>query len=46
MGVKMAAGAATPEEAADYIQYWNVRALFVFEHAVTMDFTFPVTIYA
>ncbi len=31
MGKKMAAGEATPEEAADYIHYWNDWARFVFE---------------
>jgi len=32
MGMKMAAGEATPEEAADYYEYWNDRARFVFEN--------------
>ena len=45
MGKKMAAGLATPEEAADYIQYWNDRAFFVFEKADTLDGFFTVTIY-
>jgi hypothetical protein len=45
MGKKMAAGEATPEEAEDYYEYWNDRALFVFENADTMDGFFPVTIY-
>jgi len=45
MGKKMAAGEATPEEAADYIEYWNDRALFVFENADTMDGFFTVTTY-
>ena len=44
MGKKMAAGEATPEEAADYIQYWNDRARFVFEKA-DMDGFFYVTVY-
>jgi hypothetical protein len=44
MGKKMAAGEATPEEAADYIQYWNDRAKFVLEKA-EMDGFFTVTIY-
>jgi len=35
MGKKMAIGQATEEEAADYIQYWNERALFVLENADT-----------
>ncbi|KAF0106742.1 MAG: hypothetical protein FD146_2334 [Anaerolineaceae bacterium] len=45
MGKKMALGQATPEEAADYIKYWNDRALFVFENADTIDGFFTVTIY-
>ena len=44
MGKKVAAGEATPEEAADYIQYWNDRAVFVLEHA-DMDGFFFVNIY-
>lgn len=45
MGKKVAAGEATPEEAADYIQYWNDRAKFVLEHADSMDGFFTVTKY-
>ncbi len=45
MGKKMAAGEATPEEAADYFEYWNDRALFVFENADTLDGFFTVTTY-
>ncbi len=44
MGKKMAAGEATPEEAADYIQYWNDRAMFVFDKA-DMDGFFYVKVY-
>jgi hypothetical protein len=44
MGKKMAAGEASPEEAADYIQYWNDRAIFVLENA-DMDGFFTVTVY-
>jgi hypothetical protein len=44
MGKKMATGEATPEEAADYYQYWNDRARFVLEN-VDMDGFFTVTIY-
>lgn len=44
MGKKMAAGEATPEEAADYIEYWNDRAKFVLENA-DMDGFFTVTVY-
>ncbi|MDZ7843234.1 MAG: hypothetical protein U5K99_00290 [Anaerolineales bacterium] len=45
MGKKMAAGEATPEEAEDYIRYWNERAKFVFEYADTLDGFFTVTVY-
>jgi len=44
MGKKMAAGEASPEEAADYIQYWNDRARFVFDNA-DMDGLFYVNVY-
>lgn len=33
MGVKMASGKATAEEAAEFIKYWNERAAFVFANA-------------
>lgn len=45
MGKKMAAGEATPEEAEDYIQYWNDRAKFVFDYADSLDGFFTVTVY-
>ena len=45
MGKKMAAGEATPEEAADYQEYWNARATFVLDKADTVDGFFPVTVY-
>ena len=45
MGKKMAAGEATPEEAADYYEYWNDRAKFVFEYADSLDGFFTVTVY-
>ena len=45
MGKTMAAGEATPEEAEDYYEYWNNRAIFVLEKADTIDGFFPVTIY-
>jgi len=45
LGVKMVTGEATPEEAADYFEYWNDRALFVFENADTLDGFFTVTTY-
>jgi hypothetical protein len=44
MGQKLAQGQATAEEAADYIEYWNARALFVFENADTLDGFFTVTV--
>ncbi len=44
MGKKMAVGEATPEEAADYIQYWNDRVRFVFEKA-DMDGFIYVNVY-
>lgn len=44
LGKKMAAGEATPEEAAEYYQYWNDRARFVLENA-DMDGFFTVTVY-
>ena len=45
MGMKMAAGEATPEEAEAYYQYWNDRARFVFENADTLEGFFPVHVY-
>jgi hypothetical protein len=45
MGVKMAQGKATKEEAADYYQYWNDRARFVFENADSLEGFFTVTVY-
>jgi hypothetical protein len=45
MGKKLALGQATPEEAADYIKYWNDRARFVFTNADTLDGFFTVTEY-
>lgn len=44
MGKKLAAGEATPEEAADYYQYWNDRATFVIEKS-DMDGFFIVKEY-
>jgi len=44
MGKKMALGEATPEEAADYVEYWNDRAKFVLDNA-DMDGFFTVTVY-
>lgn len=45
MGKKMATGEATPEEAAEYYEYWNDRAKFVFENADTLDGFFNVKVY-
>lgn len=45
MGKKMAAGTATPEEAAKYYEYWNARAKFVFTNADTLDGFFNVKVY-
>ena len=45
MGKKMAAGKATPEEAAEYYEYWNDRAKFVLDNADTLDGFFTVTVY-
>lgn len=44
MGKKVALGQATAEEAADYIEYWNARARFVFENQ-DVDGFFTVTVY-
>lgn len=33
MGAKLAKGGATADEAAEYAEYWNARATFVFENA-------------
>ncbi|MCU0488947.1 MAG: hypothetical protein MUE67_08355 [Anaerolineales bacterium] len=45
MGKKLALGQATPEEAADYVKYWNDRAIFVLENADSLDGFFLVTTY-
>jgi hypothetical protein len=45
MGVKMVKGEATPEEAADYYEYWNERATFVLDNADTLEGFFTVTVY-
>ncbi len=42
LGKKMALGSATPEEASAYIEYWNARAVFVFENADTLNGFFVV----
>ncbi len=44
MGAKLAKGGGTEEEARDYQEYWNARALFVLENA-DMDGFFNVTLY-
>jgi hypothetical protein len=45
MGENMALGEITPEEAADYIKYWNDRTRFVFDKADSLPGFFPVTVY-
>ena len=45
MGKKMAAGEATPEEAADYIEYWNARAMFTLDNADAIDGFISVKVY-
>ncbi|HHX51694.1 MAG TPA: hypothetical protein GX711_09680 [Clostridia bacterium] len=42
MSGKMARGEATPEEAADYVKYWNDRTISVFERADTLEGFFKV----
>lgn len=44
MGARLAKGEATPEEAADFVEYWNARAKFVFDNA-DMDGFFTVTVH-
>ena len=44
MGKKMALGQATEEEAAEYVEYWNQRALFVLENADTLEGFFNVMV--
>ena len=44
MGKTMATFQATPEEAADYIKYWNDRAIFVLENQDMKGF-FTVKVY-
>jgi len=39
------AGEATQDEVADYIQYWNDRARFVFENADSLEALFTVKVY-
>jgi len=45
MDAKMALGKATPEEASDYIEYWNERVEFIFKNADTLPGFFTVTKY-
>lgn len=42
LGVKMAQGTATPQEAADYVKWWNARAKFVFQNADKLEGFFTV----
>lgn len=37
MNKKMAEGSVTPEEASEWIEYWNARVKFVFENADTLE---------
>lgn len=43
LGVKMAQNLATPHEIAEYVQWWNARAKFVFQNADKLDGFFVVT---
>jgi hypothetical protein len=45
MGVKMASGNATAEEASDYVKHWNERVDCIFENADSMDGLFTVKVY-
>ena len=45
MGKKMAAGEATAEEAADYIEYWNARAIYTLDNADVIDGFITVKVY-
>jgi len=44
MSAKMAQGMATPDEAKDWIAYWNARAAFVFDNADTLPDFFKVEV--
>ena len=44
-GFIIASGDATPEQAADYIKYWNERVEFVFQNADALEDFFTVTEY-
>lgn len=44
MSMKMAKGEATPEEAQDWITYWNAKAIFVLENADTLPGLFTVEV--
>jgi hypothetical protein len=43
MAAKLARGEATPEEARDWVEYWNARVRFIFENADTLKGLFTVT---
>ena len=43
MAAKVASGKATPEEAGEWIEYWNARVKFVFKNADTLEGFFTVT---
>ena len=42
MAAKMADGKATPEEAGEWIEYWNARVKFIFKNADTLEGLFTV----
>jgi hypothetical protein len=43
MAAKLARGEATPEEAREWVEYWNARVRFIFENADTLKGLFTVT---
>ncbi len=43
MAAKMARGEAAPEEAGEWIEYWNARVIFILKNADTLEGFFTVT---
>jgi len=43
MTAKLARGDATPEEAGDWVEYWNARVRFIFDNADTLKGLFTLT---
>jgi hypothetical protein len=43
MASKLASGEATPEEAREWVEYWNARVRFIFENADTLVGFFTVS---